>query len=438
MIIKSLILLSVFGVLVGTPANAQEDGQYVETGIEVFPDRMQRMIEADTFEQATQGLVGTSQAVDAFISRAKLWTNLPIRVCFFGGSNNLRRQIAATAATWEQTDTSIRFDFGDRNAPRLCDKIRSDIRVGYSEPGNWSLVGQDSVTYASQYEQSLNLGHFDVAAPTGAEFQRLVLHEFGHALGLRHEHQNRQGNCEAEYDFPAIYSYLGGPPNLWSKDKVDSNMRTKALMRGDMTTAFDVKSIMLYSFPARFYKSGTASRCYTPGNSSLSAGDIAIMRQNYPIGDAAPAMAEAGARIVEAAAAANLPSAEQSIIAARLAALRDGEPGRALTLGPVREEYVDVDIFACAATDSARRLALDTAAAISEQSGIGRLRVRNVPYPDRGMGSGINVIADSGHPEVTQARAIIDRLNARNTGSARLVDNRGGTSRWYLSVAACE
>ncbi|WP_026783820.1 hypothetical protein [Pleomorphomonas koreensis] len=421
------------------PAHAQTEDSAGDTGIEVFPDRIQRMMEADAFLQTTQELVNSGDLEDSFISTAKLWASLPIRVCFFGGSVDLRRSIVKTAAAWELADSSIRFDFGNRNDPRLCDKLQSAIRVGYSEPGNWSLVGQDSIVYATQYEQSLNLGRFDVAPPSGSEFQRLVLHEFGHALGLRHEHQNREGNCEQEYDWPAVYSYLGGPPNYWPKEKVDRNMKSVALAKGDVTTPFDVKSVMLYSFPAKYYKAGAASRCYTAGNNGLSTDDKAVIRRFYPIGEASPMVAEAGQRIIEAAAEANVPQEERSIIAERLAALRNGDPVRTLTLGPARADYIDVDIFACQPTEAARRLALDAAAVISEQPGIGRLRVRNEPYPGGGrFDSGLNVIADAGHPEVSEAKAIVDRLNARNDGTARLIDNRGGVSRWYLSVAACE
>jgi hypothetical protein len=49
-----------------------------------------------------------------------------------------------------------------------------------------------------------------------------VLHEFGHALGLIHEHQNPVGGIQ--WNKPAVYADLGGPPNFWGKATVDNNM----------------------------------------------------------------------------------------------------------------------------------------------------------------------------------------------------------------------
>ncbi|XP_064383859.1 uncharacterized protein LOC135332881 isoform X2 [Halichondria panicea] len=64
---------------------------------------------------------------------------------------------------------------------------KADVRVKFSETGgNWSMVGRDAetVTDMSKPTMVLNLlGH-------SAELQEsLVIHEFGHALGLEHEHQ---------------------------------------------------------------------------------------------------------------------------------------------------------------------------------------------------------------------------------------------------------
>jgi hypothetical protein len=56
---------------------------------------------------------------------------------------------------------------------------------------------------------------------------------------------------------------------------------------GLYTTAFDNKSIMLYTFPASYFKSGTKSSCYSPANTVLSDGDKNIMAQLYPNSTAA-------------------------------------------------------------------------------------------------------------------------------------------------------
>ena len=201
-----------------------------------------------------------------------------------GGPPELRRQIAAYASEWAGADTSLKFDFGDSEDLRECDpddeKI-SHIRVGYGDVGYWSLVGQDSIQFATQYQQSMNLQGFDTAPPEPEEFRRVVLHEFGHALGFHHEHQNPVAACEDEFDWNHIYTYLGGPPNNWPKEQVDSNMR-RLDQSGLVADQFDRDSIMLYTFPPDYFKSGQESPCFAPYTTALSPGDRHMMEQMYP------------------------------------------------------------------------------------------------------------------------------------------------------------
>ena len=65
------------------------------------------------------------------------------------------------------------------------DKSLSNISVSFMEyDGHWSFVGNDSTFYA-QTAHSMNLD------PTAKNFGlAVVLHEFGHAIGLEHDHQH--------------------------------------------------------------------------------------------------------------------------------------------------------------------------------------------------------------------------------------------------------
>jgi hypothetical protein len=48
-------------------------------------------------------------------------------------------------------------------------------------------------------------------------------------------------------------------------------------------TKFDPNSVMLYQFPADFYKQGDQSKCFVPApNSQISAGDRALIAAMYP------------------------------------------------------------------------------------------------------------------------------------------------------------
>jgi hypothetical protein len=234
--------------------------------------------------QSGQLLLGNISDVDEyFISAIKVWdTSQPIRVCFFSGQTQLRSKIATIAMQWTQQGAYIPLDFGSLQSPRTCSSTEfTHIRIGFQYRGYWSTVGTDSVNLAAQSEQSMNFALFDVNPPSEPAFSRVVLHEFGHALGFQHEHQSSNSPCSSEFNWDAIYQYLQGPPNYWSVEQIDHNLRPR-VEPGDVASPFDADSIMLYSFPASFYKSGTAAECYTAGNNVISIVDIEGVKRFYP------------------------------------------------------------------------------------------------------------------------------------------------------------
>lgn len=209
-----------------------------------------------------------------------------IRVCFFGGSKELRAKIADVASEWMKTDNSIKLDFG-KSKNRSCKKDGSgpemQIRIGFSEPGFWSYVGIESVVYRRQSETSMNLGSFDKYPVEQLNDYAIgtIRHEFGHALGLQHEHQNPRSSCNADFDWDKIYKLMSEGENGWPKEQVDFNMRP---LSGDglVATKFNKHSVMLYSFPAQFYKKGEKSGCYIPhDNNKISKGDRDMLAAIY-------------------------------------------------------------------------------------------------------------------------------------------------------------
>ncbi|MEO9959662.1 MULTISPECIES: M66 family metalloprotease [Alphaproteobacteria] len=194
-------------------------------------------------------------------------------------------KIAKYASEWESADTGVRFDFGLYPALNRCDDRSGSyqIRIGFEPTGYWSLVGRDSVLIASQGEQSMNFGRWGApsAGVSTREMRATVLHEFGHALGLRHAHQNAASTCEDDFAFDRIYPHLAGPPNFWNSKKVDYNLRS-IRDRNVQSTKLDKNSIMKYYFPPEFYKTGKDSRCYSEENIELSDGDRATIAAIYP------------------------------------------------------------------------------------------------------------------------------------------------------------
>lgn len=79
------------------------------------------------------------------------------------------------------------------------------------------------------------------------EYSRVVTHEFGHALGCIHEHQNPSSNIP--WDKEAVYEYYQGPPNYWTREQVDLNIFTRYGADITQFSEFDPQSIMLYPIP---------------------------------------------------------------------------------------------------------------------------------------------------------------------------------------------
>ena len=211
-----------------------------------------------------------------------------LRVCFMGGTDAANARVAEIGSLWTaNANTSLKLDFGKPSKPRRCDpsaQRESQIRVSYDQPGYWSVLGQVSVVYLTQQEASLNLdgfGEANLETFNNPEVRSIILHEFGHALGLLHEHQSPASNCAQEFNWNYIVSYLSGPPNNWDEDTIKHNMATQSA-EDLMMTDFDAKSVMLYSFPPEYYVNGGNSSCYiSHSNADISPMDRATVEYMY-------------------------------------------------------------------------------------------------------------------------------------------------------------
>ena len=108
------------------------------------------------------------------------------------------------------------------------------------------------------------------------EYSRVVLHEFGHALGLIHEHQSPAGGMR--WNKTAVIADLSGPPNYWDVQTIEHNVFLRYSGIHTQFTEFDPQSIMLYAFPRHWTLDGVEF----PQNTRLSATDKGFIKLCYP------------------------------------------------------------------------------------------------------------------------------------------------------------
>jgi hypothetical protein len=208
-----------------------------------------------------------------------------IKVCFHTGSRKAQERVIRIAREWMQY-ANVTFDFEEGGAPRACKGDNSeDIKVTFEDnKGWWSVPG----TISRKQNPSMSLQFFGVDTPMlkngqpapEAPMRATILHEFGHALGLLHEHQSPNANCDAEIDWDAAYKIGAGIG--WDKGLVDRNFRQLASTTSLNATEVDRKSIMHYSLPPTLFKRGKESACYVTENLELSEQDRKFIASIYP------------------------------------------------------------------------------------------------------------------------------------------------------------
>jgi hypothetical protein len=172
---------------------------------------------------------------------------------------------------WRLRHANIKFKFVASG--------EAEIRIAFmANDGSWSAVGRDALNraYFPAHQPTMNYGWL-TETTSDDEYSRVVLHEFGHALGCIHEHQaprfTRVWNKEA------VYRYFSGSPNFWSKEDIDHNVLQKYSPKGMLFTKYDPKSIMLYDFDAALFTDGLGP---TNSNKKLSPTDISFIKSLYP------------------------------------------------------------------------------------------------------------------------------------------------------------
>jgi len=190
------------------------------------------------FQPTTRRRGGPVRAISPI---GKTWINgSTLRVRFMAGTP-AEKAVAREQAGWWVQVANLKLNFND--APD------AEIRITF-DPGDgaWSYVGTDCRGIPTN-EPTMNLGFLDGGT---------AAHEFGHAIGLAHEHQNPAGGIQ--WNEQLVITELAKSPNFWDEATARHNVLRKYSADQINGTGFDPDAIMLYFFPASWTLNGIGTK----------------------------------------------------------------------------------------------------------------------------------------------------------------------------------
>lgn len=188
--------------------------------------------------QLTVRRAGRTRAISPI---GKKWINgETLQVRFIGGTTT-QQEIVKEEAGWWTKVANLKFDFNNASA--------AEIRIRFDESdGAWSYIGTDCRGIPLN-EATMNLGFLDGGT---------AAHEFGHAIGLAHEHQSPFGGIQ--WNEAVVIREMAKSPNFWDEVTTRHNILQKYTTDQINGTAFDPESIMLYFFPPEWTLNGIGTK----------------------------------------------------------------------------------------------------------------------------------------------------------------------------------
>lgn len=214
----------------------------------------------------------------------------PIRVKFLDGQSEGITRVMQEADEWTKCEgTGLQFQYYDSAGQPLSGNAAAatefDVRVTFLDRGYWSYVGKDVPTTVTALQPTMGLTGLDKPGVSADKWSHTVLHEFGHALGLLHEHlRDVVVKCIDENE---AIKYYGRPPNSWAPEKTRKNLLTPLASRIVRSAEYDYKSVMNYRLPLQILKDGACKDIQLPDLATKpSARDCAMIAYYYPAASA--------------------------------------------------------------------------------------------------------------------------------------------------------
>jgi serralysin len=248
------------------------EAQKKATAPKGVPQRLLQGLSCTTIEPIMNGLPKDTFKTRALSDGYFLWEvgkKVSVKFIDEGGSYKLRQKIKAAAKEWEKY-ANISFDFvesGDAN-----------IRVFLTDKGGCnSVVGIYALSVpANKHTMNIDTNFFHQNGVCYENYlTQTIQHEFGHAIGLLHEHFYKD---KIQWNKEVVYKEALARNKDWDKSMVDAQIFRQSSSLYANGFMYDPKSIMHYGFPA----SWTMNNIEVKSNFFISPGDIETIGFLYP------------------------------------------------------------------------------------------------------------------------------------------------------------